>query len=109
MTGRGPLPDAAVRGSHPRGLASSWGVTKAELRGPLWAPSNRGLWAWSATGRGPDERIRRAAPLVRGGGGIGGWAAAFWLGHHDLDGVDSDGVELPVLVCLPRASRCRRS
>jgi len=106
MDARRPLPDAAVRGSHPPGIAATWGVTRAELGGPLWAQSNRGLWTWSATRRTPAERIRRAAPLVRGGGGIGGWAAAFWLGHHDLDGEDG---ELPVLLCLPRASRCRRT
>ncbi len=50
----------------------------------------------------------RVAPLIRGGGAIGGWAAALMLGCADADGFALDGTALPVLLCLPRASRCRR-
>jgi hypothetical protein len=104
------IPDALLRGSHGRVELLCVGVTDGGLRGPLWTPSNRGLWAWSATDRSvARERILRAAPLVRGGGAIGGWAAALMHGHSDLDGVDPDGQELPVLLCLPRRSRSRRT
>jgi hypothetical protein len=105
----GDLPEELVRGAHPRSVLSAAGVTAAELRSPLWVPTARGLWGWSAVEpTDPLERARRAGALVGGRGAVGGWAAAFLHGATDLDGLHADGTAEPVLLCLRPDQRCRR-
>lgn len=71
------------------------------MRGPGWRRAGSGLYVRSATAITPTQRIIEAASLLPGYGGVGGWAAAYWLGMRLLDGLGPNGhTRLPVLLCL---------
>jgi len=108
-TAPAPLPERLLFGAHPRATLARAGVSDRELRGPLWTGVNRGLWAW-LPGDPPaiEQRIRQVVPLVRPGGAIGGWAAAWLHGAGWLDGEGFTGEPRPVLLCLPPAVHCER-
>ncbi|MBK8076134.1 MAG: hypothetical protein IPK24_11345 [Kineosporiaceae bacterium] len=107
-----PLSGLLDGGAHARADLVRGGVSTHDLRGSAWRRTNRGLWVHTPDGvipRGPWDRIRQAAPLTGEHGAIGGWAAAHAHGVLDLDGLGPDRRELPVMLCRPRASRCRRT
>jgi hypothetical protein len=102
---RGPdaqpsLPTAALR---------ELGVTRGELAGPRWRTPFRGIHTPAvAPGAAPLQRIHDAAPLVPAGAAIGGWAAGYLLGAHDLDGRGLDGRQREAVVILvPRSCHLR--
>jgi hypothetical protein len=94
-----------------RGDLSLLGVGWREVAGPLWRAPFRNVHVWSATD--PDEprqRALEAAALLPGEGAVGGWAAAAIGNNGELDGRGPSGNEKqPVLLCLPRSLRIRRS
>jgi hypothetical protein len=68
------------------------------------------VYAWAlGDDRDAGERARRAAALLPDGAAVGGWAAAALHGATDLDGQSLAGAPLPVLLCLSRRDRCRRT
>jgi hypothetical protein len=87
------------------------GVGWREVAGPLWRSPFRNVHVWSATDPDhPRQRALDAAPLLPDLGALGGWAAAAIGNGGELDGRGSTGQEKqPVLLCLPRSLRIRRS
>lgn len=98
------LPSSLLAGAHGRRRLLLAGVSAAELRGPLWDEALPGRHAWTPTDpTHPRQRALVAASAVPLDGAVGGWAAAFLLGAHGLDGSTPDpDVFEPVLLCLPR-------
>jgi hypothetical protein len=94
-----------------RGDLSILGVGWREVAGPLWRRPFRNVHVWSATDPGePRQRALDAAPLLPDDGAVGGWAAAAIGNNGELDGRGATGAEeQPVLLCLPRELRIRRS
>lgn len=91
-----------------RGDASLLGVGWRELAGPLWRSPYRGVHVWSVTDpEDPQQRALDAAGLLPSAGALGGWAAARVGGVVELDG-RSDGLRLPVPLCLPPGLSRRR-
>jgi hypothetical protein len=76
------------------------GPTRAQARGPDWRRSGHGWYVPVGTDRNlVAQRIVEAAAVLRGYGGVTGWAALNWLGDHWFDGLAHDGVsQLPVPV-----------
>ncbi len=98
------LPTRLLAGAHSRRRLAAAGVGPAELRGPLWTQALPGRHAWTPTDpTHPRQRALVGAGVVPADGAVGGWAAAYLLGAHSLDGTTSDPEVLdPVLLCLPR-------
>ena len=85
------------------------GVTRAQLRGPLWRSPHRDVHVWSGLDANhPRTRALAAALLLPPTGALGGWAAAWLLGVTDLDGTGRSGRALePVGLVLPPPSQLR--
>jgi hypothetical protein len=67
--------------------AAEAGVTRHEVRGPLWRRTTRGLYVWAALDDAqPMIRIQTAAELLPEGAAIGGWASLYLQGAVELDG-----------------------
>jgi hypothetical protein len=94
-----------------RGDLSLLGIGWREIAGPLWRSPFRNVHVWSATD--PDQPRQRAlegAQLLPDEGAVGGWAAAAIGNDGELDGRGPSGTDKePVLLCLPRSLRIRRS
>ncbi|GAB3461835.1 hypothetical protein AB1207_07205 [Kineococcus endophyticus] len=95
------MPDAARRAT-----LRALGVTDGQLRASAYRSPFRGVHADASIPPSVERRIRDVVPLLPPGAAVGGWAAAWWHGARDLDGVGRDG-ELPVLVCVPRTRSVR--
>ena len=97
-----PLPDALIRGAHPRQHLLRQGITDGELRGPLWTRTAHGHYSWSATDASHvQHRIQTAASRLPPSGAVTGWAAAWLHGASRLDGLRGDvTTPLPIPVCL---------
>ncbi len=98
------LPAGLLTGAHGRRRLLLAGVSPAELRGPLWDEVLPGRHAWTPTDPShPRQRALVAASAIPLDAAVGGWAAAYLLGAHGLDGSTPDpDVFEPVLLCLPR-------
>jgi hypothetical protein len=94
-----------------RGDLSLLGVGWREVDGPLWRAPYRNVHVWAASDADqPRQRAIEAAQLLPGDGAVGGWAAAAIGNEGELDGRGASGNEKqPVLLCLPRSLRIRRS
>jgi hypothetical protein len=108
---RPPLPAEIL--AHPRRTAAwqTTGVSRQELRGPLWTPVLRGVHAWlPAEVTDPTTRIEAAISLMPTGAALGGWAALRWLGVTALDGRTGAGGSrlVPVSVCIGPVGRMRK-
>ncbi len=101
------LSQELLTGAHRRAGLLEQGVTEAELRSGLWAQVYPRRYAWTATEGGhPRQRALAAATVCPDDGALGGWAAAFLLGAHQLDGSTPDpDAGLPALLCMPRVRR----
>jgi hypothetical protein len=83
-------------------------VTAYHLGTSSWTSTQRGWWSWAGAADTPREQVLRAAALLGESGAIGGWAAALLHGVPWQDGIQPGGGRLPVLLCVPPSSRCRR-
>ncbi|HEY9350176.1 MAG TPA: DUF559 domain-containing protein [Acidothermales bacterium] len=65
------------------------GISRAELRGPLWQLPARGVRLWGGESERIDPAVRTQAVAVAlpSDAALTGWAAAYLLGVTDLDGV----------------------
>lgn len=69
------------------------GPTPDAARGPNWRRSSRGLYVPAGVdGSLVSQRVVEAAALLRGWGGVTGWAGLSWLGAVWCTGLDGDGV-----------------
>lgn len=75
-------------GIDPRGAE---GPTRGVARGPRWRRSSHGLYVPAEVERTVEQRIVEAAALLRGWGGVTGWAGLRWLGGYWFDGMQPDG------------------
>jgi hypothetical protein len=73
---------------------------RQELRSGRWRRSSQGHYVPAHLEVTPAQRIIEAGALLRGAGAIGGWAAAHWHGAPFFEGVDADGEQLAVLLCI---------
>jgi hypothetical protein len=111
---RPELPQTLLARPQRTGTLARAGVTRQDLRGPLWTPVHRGVHVWAPDGTGaaddPTRRILAVAELMPAGAAIGGWAALHLLGVKDIDGRTGPGarVLLPIAVCLGPTGRMRR-
>lgn len=83
-------------------------LTRAQLRGHQWRRSSRGLYVPAEVELTPSQRLAEAAARLPRCGGLGGWAAAYWIGVRLLDGGMTGG-RLPVLLCLGSMAKIRPS
>ena len=99
-------PDQALRTAELYAL----GVGRGELAGPGWRNPFRGVHRPEAPTDGPLQRVYDAAELLVPGAAIGGWAAGYLLGAHELDGLGRAGREPePVMLLTPtRQHPCPR-
>lgn len=79
------------------------GATRGELAGRGWEAPFRGAQRPSTPdGLHPAQRIYDAAAVLPEGAALGGWAAGYLLGAHDLDGRGGEsGPCHPVPIVLP--------
>ncbi|MCW2835256.1 MAG: hypothetical protein JWN68_3209 [Nocardioides sp.] len=87
----------------PLGIA---GPTRAEARGKRWRKSSFGLYVLGDVDDTPEQRIVERAALLRGWGGVTGWAGLRWLGGVWFNGLDADG---STKLAVPRRWRRRCS
>jgi hypothetical protein len=73
------------------------GPTRAQARGRHWRRTSQGWYVpVSASADDVHQRAVEAAPLLRPGDAVTGWAALAWCGGRWFDGRDAGGDELPV-------------
>lgn len=73
----------------PDGVA---GPTPHQARGPRWRRTSPGFYVPAHVSRDlPEQRIREAAQLIPGYGGVSGWAALRWQGGRWFGGLDQGG------------------
>lgn len=94
------LPLSAGTGEH--------GHSRAELRSKKWRRTSRGRYVPAALELTTEQRIVEAAARLPGHGAVGGWAAAYWLGAHWLNGMRG-GQPLAVLLNVGELIRIRPS
>ena len=96
-----------LAGAHGSVRLLAHGISPAELRGPLWNQVLPHRHVWTGTDPGhPRQRALVGASVAPDDGAAGGWAAAFLLGAHQLDGTTADPSRfVPVLVCMQRPGR----
>ena len=95
-------PPTPLRRSH----ALAAGQTAANLRSRAWRRTFHGVYVPAAVPADDVEtRIRAAACLLPADGAVSGWAAAWWLGAHVLDGRTPWGDPVPVPLAVPPRRR----
>jgi hypothetical protein len=107
---RSVLPDRLV--TQPFGLsaAEAAGLTKYEVRGPLFRRATRGLYIWAGVDElDPMTRILAAVELLPEGAAIGGWASLYLQKTVDLDGDSDLRVQRTARLCPSRSRGSRLS
>ena len=67
------------------------GLTRGVARGPRCRRTSHGLYVPAGVELTVEQRIVEAAALIRGWGGVTGWAGLRWLGGYWFDGMQNDG------------------
>jgi hypothetical protein len=81
------LPDRLVTRPFDLSAAEAAGLSKYEVRGPLFRRTTRGVYIWAGVNElDPMPRILAAAQLLPDGAAIGGWASLYLQRAIDLDG-----------------------
>lgn len=71
------------------------GPTPDQARGPHWRRTSRGLYVPAEIdGTRVDQRVVEAGAVLRGWGGVTGWAGLRWSGGVWFDGLEGDGATL---------------
>ncbi len=77
------------------------GPTPAQVRGPGWRRTSRGLYVpRSVSTDDVEQRIVEASAVVPPGFAITGWAALRWQGARWFSGVTGAGARLPITIVI---------
>jgi hypothetical protein len=95
-------PDAVVRRQVRTAEASGLGISARELAGPKWQRIWRGVHVCHDADRtDPAVRVQAIGALLPDGAALGGWAALYARGVHDIDGrIGLTGRTRSIVVCV---------